>query len=97
MGCSSLRSEWSFASPALRSSICSLSKFWALCQGANVMNPSTELLILGIVDIVFISAFCIVSRMGDAETALLDRCIGTPALVLPPHAQSHFICFVDIF
>lgn len=41
--------------------------FWILCQGANVMSASTELLILGIVDVVFISAFNI-ALLSDRET-----------------------------
>jgi bacteriorhodopsin len=41
--------------------------FWALAQGANVMAGSTELLILSLADVVFVSSFCI-SLLSDRET-----------------------------
>jgi len=36
-------------------------QFWALCQGANIMNPHVELVVLALVDVLFLSACCIVS------------------------------------
>jgi hypothetical protein len=48
-------------------------QFWALCQGANIMNPHVELVVLALVDVLFLSACCIV-RSQQTGVSLRTAC-----------------------